>query len=458
MSGIKYHHLLSRLVNAPLLTTEARALTLLGVLAPRAGWAPDTRIETGGETPLLSDLVSTVPRLDGPRDDCKVYRVVEGVAVIPVEGDLVNRLGALDPWCGMTGYDGLVYKIDEAAADPEVRGVAFDINSCGGEALGCETVGDAIRRLGKPTRAIVWEAYSAACWIATQCDRVTVTRMGGTGSVGVISLHTDRSKQLADQGLTVTVLRAGQYKAEGDPFTPLTDEAKDRALVELQGLRTIFAEAVAAGRGMAIADVLATEAQTYGAADAVALGLADSVRNPDDALAEFIEELASGQTSNRTVQAVLPVKGPTMTTHLDDETEDEEATAQTSDAPPEENETGENDGEDGEDEDPEEDDEAKAKARVKAILTSPAGQANAGLAQHLALETTLSVKAALNALKAAGGDAKAARGGAFQRAMADRRGPELGAGGDPSPGNRSLLSAAVDRQIAALRGQKGGSR
>ncbi|MFO6427064.1 hypothetical protein ACLBOM_21335 [Escherichia coli] len=42
----------------------------------------------------------------GPRP-VKSYQVKNGIAILPVSGTLVHKMGTLRPYSGMTGYDGL---------------------------------------------------------------------------------------------------------------------------------------------------------------------------------------------------------------------------------------------------------------------------------------------------------------------------------------------------------------
>ena len=64
--------------------------------------------------------------LDGSPD--LIFQMADSVAVIPIRVTLVQRNG-LDPYSGMTGYDGLARKLEAAEADPDVRGIVFDIDS-----------------------------------------------------------------------------------------------------------------------------------------------------------------------------------------------------------------------------------------------------------------------------------------------------------------------------------------
>ncbi|EKB0247321.1 S49 family peptidase, partial [Escherichia coli] len=111
-----------------------------------------------------------------------------------------------------------------ALNDPDVKGICLDIDSPGGEVAGCFDLVDTIFacRGQKPVHAILSEsAYSAAYALASAADRILVPRTGGVGSVGVIYVHCDMSRQMKDEGLNVTIITCGSRKAETSPLRPL---------------------------------------------------------------------------------------------------------------------------------------------------------------------------------------------------------------------------------------------
>lgn len=495
--GIKFGHLLGKLVNRPLLTTPRRALTLFGMLAPRAGIRADDVVahaDADGGPVLLSALVAEAtsrPRVLGPKDDGKAFRIQGGIAIIPMVGDLVSDLGTLDSWCGMTGYDGIMAKLDMALDDPAVLGAALYVNSPGGEVTQCAVCADRIRefQMHKPLRTFYADAgYSAACWTGSQGERVYAPRTGGTGSVGVITLHADLSAAYDEAGIKVTVLHAGAHKADGHPFAPLPKEVAAEIVAELEGLRLHFADAVALGRDIDVKAVLDTEARCLSADESLSLGFIDEILNPDDALAQFIEDLAPGKSSTTpaaqpaaqskgTIMAVKAKAGPSAKSEKikakarpkaseaaedeepdgdeapEDDTEDDGDTEDSAAAP---------EGDDTEDGDEEEDsddseDEGKASAkrataRIQAILTSPEAKASPALAQRLAFKSAMSAKAAVATLKAAATDAqsgaKSGSSNAFAAAMSTHSGPKLGSGGTRDRSAKSDLSSSLDRAMA----------
>jgi len=164
-----------------------------------------------------------------------------------------------------------------AVGDPTVRGIALEIDSFGGDVAGVFDLADAIRatRAAKPVWALIAEhAFPADYALASQADRIILPRTGAVGSIGVVMMHADLSGQLSDAGVTVTLIHSGAHKVDGNPYAPLPDPVRARIQAEINSIRTLFAEIVAAGRGRrpSANAALATAAECYCGADAVAAG------------------------------------------------------------------------------------------------------------------------------------------------------------------------------------------
>ena len=246
-------HLASRIFNRPVLITPSRARAILSVLGPRLGVGSLVEVEASGVVTHGAEALGREAQIlqsRGPGQR-KVYDVVNGVAVIPIEGTLVNKTGTIDPYSGMTGYDGLTVKLTEAYDDAEVRAIMLDIDSGGGEVAGCFDLVDLIHanQGRKPVWSVLSEdAYSAAYAIASAADRIIVPATGGVGSIGVVCLHADYSGQLAESGVKVTLIHAGAHKVDGNPYEPLPTEVRDEIQAEIDQVRETFADRVARGR------------------------------------------------------------------------------------------------------------------------------------------------------------------------------------------------------------------
>jgi len=294
----RFAHLAQRLFNRPLAIHPDKAEMLVAALADRLGIAHLRIVTEAGERVLQAAELSAMQAgsLSEPARERKFYDLVDGVALIPVEGTLVHKLGSLNPWSGMTGYDGTRTKIVAALADPDVRGILFDVDSYGGEVSGCFDLVDTIHaaRGVEPIRAILTEtACSAAYAIASAADEISMPRTGSAGSIGVICMHVDWSRAMDKDGVTVTLVHAGAHKADGNPYQPLPDEVRKRWQAEIDAVGDLFAGTVARNRGLKKSAVLATEALTYPGESALAVGLVDRIESPDAAFGRFLEELAS---------------------------------------------------------------------------------------------------------------------------------------------------------------------
>jgi signal peptide peptidase SppA len=273
-----YPHLAQRLFNTPLALLPQKAEVVMAAMADRFGVAKLFR--GNGEMVALDNW----DMADEPaRDRC--YDVVAGVAVIPITGTLVHKLGSMRPYRA---------NLSMALADDSVRGIVFDIESPGGEVAGCFDLADEIYRARgeKPMRAILTEsAYSAAYAIASACDDITVPRTGGTGSVGVICMHADLSKALDKAGVSVTIIQYGARKADGNEAIPLSKEALSRFQSDVDEMGDLFVETVARNRGLSVKTVRNTQATTFLGAKGVEIGFADAVMAPNEAFRSLLAEL-----------------------------------------------------------------------------------------------------------------------------------------------------------------------
>lgn len=215
------------------------------------------------------------------------------VAVIRICGSLWH--GGGDWWWGGSTYDSMRAQLAAAIDDSATRAVALHINSPGGEVAGCFDLADAVfdMRGEKPIWAILDEnAFSAAYALACAADHVTVPRTGGTGSIGVVSMHVDITGMLDKAGVKVTTFQFGARKTDGYPTTPMSDEARDETQAEIDQLGGLFVDTVARNRGIAASKVRAMQARCFLGAAGVEAGLADEVLSPDAAFLKLLAQLA----------------------------------------------------------------------------------------------------------------------------------------------------------------------
>ncbi|MFT8430752.1 S49 family peptidase [Acetobacter orientalis] len=282
-------HLAQRMFNTPIAIHPQKAEIVVAALADRLGIAHMFR---DGQHIAMGPGMIALDEADRAAE--KAYDVVAGIAVIPIQGTLVQKLNSLRPFSGMTGYDGIRLNFLDALNDKSVKAIVLDIDSPGGEVAGCFDLVDLIyqARGQKPIHAILDEnAFSAAYALASAADRITVPRTGGTGSIGVILMHVDLSQSLSKAGVVVTMVRYGAYKAEGSEYESLSEGALARIQADIDQMGALFCETVARNRGLKTSAVKGLEARTYMGAAGVAAGLADQVCAPDAAFANLLSSL-----------------------------------------------------------------------------------------------------------------------------------------------------------------------
>ena len=191
-----------------------------------------------------------------------------------------------------------------AMADPDIGRVILDVDSPGGQVGGVEELAREIyqARGQKPVTAIAnGLAASAAYWIATAADEFVVTPSGQVGSIGVFGMHQDVSAALEKDGVKVTMVSAGKYKTEGNPFEPLTDEARAAMQGMIDEYYSLFVDAVARNRGVDAAAVRGGfgEGRVVTAQAAVRLGMAARVAPFDEVVSGMLARPRGGQKAAR---------------------------------------------------------------------------------------------------------------------------------------------------------------
>lgn len=214
------------------------------------------------------------------------------IAVIPIFGTITRRGNIMSDFSGGTSVEKLRNQFRSAVQDPSISAIVFNVDSPGGGVFGIDELAREIYQArGKKRIAAIADpiAGSAAIWLATAASELVVTPSGEAGSIGVYSMHQDVSAANEKLGVKPTFISAGKYKVEGNPYEPLTDEARAHIQQDVDRYYAMFTSAVARHRGVKRAEVVngMGEGRMLGAKDAVAAGLADWVGTLDELLADI---------------------------------------------------------------------------------------------------------------------------------------------------------------------------
>ena len=249
------------------------------------------------QTAALDDLAASYG-YEPSREREKPFIYQDGVAVIPVHGILLNRFNGC--WGFATGYNFIRAQLNAVLDDLEadggdVRLLAFDHNSPGGEAVGCfELAAEIMAARDRVQMISVVDSLSASAdyALASATQRMVCTPSGSVGSVGVYRLHVDVSEALLKAGIKYTIISAGEHKVDGNPYTPLPKDVAEDMQKGVDKRWDEFIEVVAEQRGISPDAVRATQARVYRADEALDLQLIDAVNTPSEAVSEFLAELA----------------------------------------------------------------------------------------------------------------------------------------------------------------------
>lgn len=221
------------------------------------------------------------------------------VMVLPLYGVISNRAYMVQDVSGPRGASAEIFSrlFNAALNDDNIKAIVIDVNSPGGTVNGVEELSSEIfnARGKKPIIAQV-NAYaaSAAYWIASAADEIVVTPSGEVGSIGVWSMHQDVSEKVKMDGIKPTLISAGKFKVEGNPFEPLNDDARAAIQSDIDAFYDMFVSAVARNRGVSAQAVREGfgEGRMVRAQQAVKEGMADRIGT----MSETLQRLGVGSS------------------------------------------------------------------------------------------------------------------------------------------------------------------
>jgi capsid assembly protease len=236
----------------------------------------------------------------------------DGIAVLPLYGVITQRGNMVDDVSGpgSTSTQQFAASLRNAIADPSVGQILIDIDSPGGSVYGvAELAADIIKAKAQKSIIAVANslAASAAYWIGASASELYVTPGGEVGSIGVWQAHFDYSKALEDDGVKPTLISAGKFKVEGNPYVPLDEEAKGFMQTRVDEYYSAFIKGVAKGRGVGIEQVRSGmgEGRVLGAEAALAQGMVDGVATFDQVLARMRSANSRGKSGASSTGAAI---------------------------------------------------------------------------------------------------------------------------------------------------------
>lgn len=276
---MKYAHILASITEERWAMREAKLQEIIAFLEAQASGVKFSAEEI--EARITKTQEQEVARMEG------------AVAVLPLRGVIANRMSLMGDISGGTSSESFGRAFQAVLRNTGVKAILIDVDSPGGAVSGADELSSQIfaaRGNGKPIVAHVnATAASAAYWIASAADELVVTPTGSVGSIGVFGVHDDVSTALDKLGVKKTIIKAGKFKADGNPFEPLGDDTRGRMQARVDAAYDMFVKAVARNRNVPQTKVRDGFGQgdMVDAAPAVAEGMADRVATLEETLQRF---------------------------------------------------------------------------------------------------------------------------------------------------------------------------
>lgn len=213
--------------------------------------------------------------------------------LLGMHGVILPRRSVVTDFYGGTGLDQLSSDLDRMVGDPEIDTIVMDIDSPGGSVEGLQEASEKIYQ-SRNKKQIVgvanFMAASAAYYLGSSATRLVVAPSGEVGSIGTVMLHLDHSRMLQELGVKPTYIHAGKFKVEGNPYEPLSDEARAEFQRIVDHYYGQFLFDVGRNRGITAEQVKSDfgQGRMFMAEESHSHGLTDAVMSLEQVLRETI--------------------------------------------------------------------------------------------------------------------------------------------------------------------------
>lgn len=246
-----------------------------------------------------------------------LYNLQNEVGVVSISGTLVDGAAGVMGYYGQVGYEDIRHAVMQALMDPQAKAIMLHVKSGGGSVNGLEDLGSFIQMAGtlKPISTYAdGSMLSAAYWLGSYGKHITTSQTSLIGSLGVLFIHKEISQSLANDGVKVTVLRTGDFKALGTPYEVLSEAARLDFVAKGETLYGVFMGIVAQNRkvSLATADQVMGQGKEFLGAEAVSLGLADKIGTYEEALT-YAKSLDTGRSRGNNSQKSTGAKAMKVT-------------------------------------------------------------------------------------------------------------------------------------------------
>ncbi len=197
------------------------------------------------------------------------------IGVIPIEGAIMES-------------QSIVSQLANFRKNKGIKAIILRIDSPGGGVGPSQEIYREVRRTIKTKKVIVSMgslAASGGYYVAAAADKIVASPGTITGSIGVIMEFIQLKELLKKIGISLEVMKSGEFKDIGSPHREMSERDKELILELITDIQDQFVEAVAEGRNLAVEEVREiADGRVFSGAKAKELGLVDVLGNFQDAV------------------------------------------------------------------------------------------------------------------------------------------------------------------------------
>lgn len=197
------------------------------------------------------------------------------IGVIPIEGPI-------------TDSEPIVSQLVNFKKDKRIKAIILRIDSPGGGVGPSQEIYREIRKTIKTKKVIASMgslAASGGYYIASAANKIMANPGTITGSIGVIMEFIQIQDLLKKIGVSLEVLKSGEFKDIGSPHRKMSKREKELIKGLIIEVQNQFVDAVARGRNLPVEQVQEiADGRIFSGAKAKELGLVDSLGNFRDAV------------------------------------------------------------------------------------------------------------------------------------------------------------------------------
>ena len=292
----------SKLFDTPLLVDSKSFESILNYVDKRCEGTVDVTPKADSEFSMYSTL----------------HYAESNLGVIHISGPLTNKSTGWEAFCGGTSYESIKEDF-ETLLEEGVKTVAFMVESGGGEAYGMMDTGNYLRKLADENGVRILSyvdglSASAAYGLTAISDEIISNKNSEIGSIGVLIRLMNDSKALEMKGYERSFISAGTEKIPFAEDGSFRKEFLEDLQYKVDALYKDFTEYVAEHRNLSVEAVRNTQANTFLADDAIALGLADKVMTQEDFYSYLSGEAQSNKEGSSVSNRIFKFNKPTEET------------------------------------------------------------------------------------------------------------------------------------------------